>query len=708
MTRVLTTLSACVLALATGCAAHKPASSTMSSSTKPAPAPEGRGASAVTPTPAPSVTRAELADTVKAALDPKTDPCTDFYRYACGGWLDSQTIPADQSAWSRGFSVIAERNRIVLREILEDAAKNPGASPDNAKLGAFWSSCMDEAAAETAGAAPLKPRLESIARVNDTVSVMRESGRMYREGSDTLFTLFVDADQKDPDYNILQIYQGGTGLPDRDYYLENDPDKTRVREAYRTYISGILQLAGDAPDAARRSADAIIAFETELAKVSWPVEELRDTERTYNKLNLAGLQKLTPALSWDAFWAGAGHSEIKAINVATPSFFEGLGPAVSKAPLSTLRDYLRFHYVSDMAPYLSKAFVDKRFEFRQALTGQAEIEPRWKRCTNAANDSLGDMLGKSFVERTFPGDSKKIALQTITDIEAGFAANLPSLTWMDDETRARALDKMKAIRNKVGYPDKWIDYSAYQVRPGDWFGNSVRSNEFQFDREAKKVNYPVDRDEWGLTPPEVNAYYNPGGNEMAFPAGILQAPFFSRDFPPAMNYGGIGLAMGHELTHGFDDEGRKYDKNGKLTDWWSPEVSAKFDEQAACIEKQYSAYEVQPGIFVNGKLTLGENIADNGGIKQAFRAWRDHVARAGDEPQLIAGMGNDKLFFIAYAQSWCQLTRPEYEQLLTQVDPHSQPRARINGPLANFPEFSKSFGCAEGTKMHPANPCTVW
>ncbi len=695
------------LFFAAGCMAHKPADTGMTASSKPAPASGDRAASAASPSGS-RLSRDEIAASVKAAMDPDANPCEDFYQYACGGWVDTTTIPPDRPRWERGFTEIDERNRAILRETLEAAASNPGSDSDRKKLGDFYASCMNEEAIERAGAAPLKPALDEILKVADLQSFMGVSGSLYRQGVPSIFQVFVDSDQKDPDTNIAQVYQGGMGLPDRDYYLKEDADKVKIRQAYRDHVKALLVLLGDAPAAAAKSAESIMVFETGLAKVAWSQTEMRDADKTYHKIDLAGLQGLTPHLSWGAFLRGAGQPGVTQINVATPSFFEGADAHIAATSPAVLRDWMRARLVNDAAPSLSKAFVDQNFRFTQAITGQKELPVRWKRCVTAADGSLGELLGKSYVDRAFGGDSKKIALALITDVESSFAANLAGLDWMDDETRGRALEKMKMVQNKIGYPDKWRDYSSLEVRRDDWFGNTVRAAAFEWNREAGKVGKPVDKTEWGMTPPTVNAYYNAGGNEMVFPAGIMQPPFFHRDFPAPMNYGGMGLVMGHELTHGFDDEGRKFDGHGVLTDWWNPTVVGSFEKAASCIEKQYSEREVLPGLHVNGELTLGENIADNGGVKQAWGGWKSLEAAGKAPSPLLSGITNDQLFFIGFAQTWCSKRSPEIQRLFAQVDPHSPPELRVNIPLLNFPQFAKTFHCVAGAKMNPANRCEVW
>jgi predicted metalloendopeptidase len=660
-------------------------------------------APAAAPAPAKSV-----AEVVKAAMDPKADPCNDFYRYACGGWIDTTKLPGDQVRWGRGFSEIAERNRTVNHDILEDAVKNPGTDPDRQKLAYLYGSCMDEAAIEAAGTKPIESWMKDAAKVKDAKSAMEQAGKFHASTIPGFFRVGVEADFKNPGINIAQIFQGGLGLPDRDYYLKDD--KAELRTKYVAHIAKMFELYGDPADKAKESADKILAFETELAKVSKPRAELRDPNATYNKLDIGGLKQLTPKLDWDGYFKATGHPEITQINVGTPDYLKGLEATLSSADAATLQAYMRWQVLRDAAPMLPKAFDQQNFEFfGKTLQGQKEQQARWKRCVANTDGALGEILGQEFIKKQFAGDSKKVARDMIEGIQTAFANNLPHLAWMDDTTRTRALGKKGAIVNKVGYPDKWRDYSTLKLKKGDFAGNMLAAAKFEYEREAAKVGKPVDRTEWGMTPPTVNAYYNPLNNEMVFPAGILQPPFFSKDFPAAMNYGGMGMVMGHELTHGFDDEGRKFDAQGRLTEWWEPSVSEKFETRAQCIDDQYSSYEVQPGLHLNGKLTLGENIADNGGIKQAYNAYKAYeAAHAGSDKPAVEGLTNDQLLFVGFAQTWCSLATPQIEQMLVTVDPHSPPKFRVNGPLSNYNEFWEAFSCAEGTSMHPAKPCEVW
>ncbi len=659
--------------------------------------------------PATGATKA-VADGVLASMDLQADPCTDFYRYACGGWLDTTKLPGDQSRWGRGFAEIAERNRLALRDILEAASKDPGQDPALAKLGTFYGACMDETKTDAARAKPLKPLLEEIEKVKNAGTLMVAAGKLHVRGVPAVFGSAVVPDFKNPDLNIAYLTQGGLGLPDRDYYLKEDDKSKQIRADYLAHVAKMFQLLGEKDDQAKKHAADLFALETDLAKASRPRVELRDPNKTYNKLDIGGLEKLTPGLDWNAYLVATGYPGVKDINVAVPEFFQAMEKVVGTATPETLRAYLRWHLVRSTAQILSKDFADESFAFfGQKLSGQKEQKARWKRCVEATDNALGELLGKKFVEKHFPGDSKAIALDLIGRIESAFESNLTNLAWMDDATRTRAASKKEAVKNKIGYPDRWRDYSRLEVKKGDYFASVMNARKFDFDFEASKIGKPVDRTEWGMTPPTVNAYYNPLQNEMVFPAGILQPPFFDRSFPMAMNFGGIGMVMGHELTHGFDDQGRKFDPTGKLTEWWEPAVSTQFEERAKCVSDLYDTYEVQPGLKLNGKLTLGENIADLGGIKQAYLAYRRWASEhSAADAASVPGLSSDQLFFVGFAQTWCSLQTPEIERMLVTVDPHSHPRFRVIGPLSNTPVFAQTFQCAEGTPMKPKEVCEVW
>ena len=657
------------------------------------------------------VARDPIGAGVIAALDTTVDPCVDFYRYACGGWLKKTQRPADKPRYGRGFGELADRNNAVLRKILEDAAAGKARGPVESKLGMFWTACMDEAAVDRAGITPLAPVLSQVTAVKDEASLMRVVGKLhanYFGGGGPLFTLFIEPDAKRPDVYVAQAQQGGTGLPDRDFYLKTDAQSKGLLTAYEQHVARMFGFLGETPDRAAAQAAKVIAFEAQLAKIALPRADLRDPDATYNLLGVAGLEGLDPKAPWKQYFEALGYPKIAGdLNITTPTYFKQLGEVVRGADVETLQAYLRWHILRVAAPALSKEIVEADFKFTSALTGAKELSPRWERCVNLANLGLGELVGQAFVKERFAGASKSVALEMIGSIETAFEAGLPALSWMDPSTRTRAIEKMKALINKIGYPERWRDYNRLKLTKKDHLANFIAGRRFLFAHEADRISKPVDKAEWHMPPAIVNAYYNPSANEMVFPAGILQPPYFSADFPMAMNFGGIGMVMGHELTHGFDDQGRKFDATGVLREWWDPSASAKFQERAQCVETLYGGIEVLPGVKLNGKLTLGENIADFGGIKAAFAGYKTWQKSKSD-PNLIQGLSSDQLFFLGFAQGWCTHETPESQRLRATIDPHSPPRERVNVPLAHFPGFWDAWQCQAGTPMHAQNACEVW
>jgi putative endopeptidase len=657
-----------------------------------------------------TLTREQIRDSVVSTMDRSADPCEDFYRYSCGGWLDATKLPADQPRWARSFSTIAERNREIVRDLLESAAKEPGpAGGERQKIGDFYAGCMDEPALAAAGAKPLAPLLALADGVSDPASLLDASGRLSLDGVSTLFGAGAVADFKNPGMNLYFMIQGGLGLPDRDYYLSEDPKNREILAAYERHVARMLGMIGESAEQAAANAKSVVAFETELAKASRPRAELRDRDKLYNKLDRAGLDALTPALPWSEFFDAIGRPAIRSINVAVPEFFQAVERLAKATPATTLRAYLRWQVVNQMADFLAEPFAVADYEFYdKTISGQAEIQPRWKRCVQTTNEQLGEAVGKLYVERHFAGDSKAVALEMIGDIERAFEANLPNLTWMDDVTRERAKEKAHKVADKIGYPDVWRDYSKVTVRRGDYFGSVASAQRFEIERDLDKVEKPVDRTEWLINAHTVNAYYLSTQNEIAFPAGILQPPFFHKDHPAAMNYGAIGAVIGHELTHGFDDQGRKSDGDGVLQEWWQPEVSKKFEAVAQCVDDQFSSFEVEPGVKVNGKLTLGENIADLGGLKEAYDAYQAWEVRHGEPEPLVPGLTPEQLLFVSFGQVWCTVATPEYLRRQVTTDSHSPGMFRAIGAPRNSQAFREAFGCKEGDRMVAAPTCTVW
>ncbi|MEO8275239.1 MAG: M13 family metallopeptidase [Thermoanaerobaculia bacterium] len=650
----------------------------------------------------------DISLSVERSLDRTVDPCVDFYRFACGGWLDSVKLPADETQWGRSFSVIHERNRELLQGLIEGAAKDPGTDPDRRKVGDFYASCMDEAAVEKAGLAAVQPWFLKIDAAKDRDSLFALAGEIQAIGAGPFLAIETFADLKDPGTMVAHFEQGGLGLPERAFYLSPDAQKKELRAAYVKHVGRMLEFSGLEAAEANRQAAAILKFETGLATASRTIEKMRDVAELHHRLNAAGLEKLAPKLPWQRFFAGIGRPDLEAINVQTPEFFPALQKEIARTPVPTLQAYLRFEVLSATAGLLTKEVYAESFDFfGRKLSGQQEPQPRWKRCIAATEQAMGDAIGKLYIQERFAGNSKELATAMIGQIADAFAASLPSLAWMDEPTRQAALVKRGTLAWKIGYPDPARDFTRLAIVRGNHFSNAIASRQFETARQLAEVGKPVDRREWGMNAQTVNASYNPLENAFTYPAGILQPPFFHKDYPLAMNLGGMGFVMGHELTHGFDDQGSKFDSKGVLTDWWTPVSVKGFEERTSCIDKQYSAYEVAPGVHVSGKLTLGENIADNGGLKQAWNVLQSRQKERGEGPT-VAGFTEDQLFFVAAAQTWCTQATPESDRLQVETDPHSPSKFRVMGPMINHPGFAGAFSCKPGTPMNPPNKCEVW
>ena len=657
----------------------------------------------------PEAVRAEFAASVQAAMKPSVDPCDDFYQYACGGWLDATELPADRSRMTRSFTEIDERNKELLKQILDDAAAGASTEPAWQKVGTYYRTCLDEAAIDAAGVAPVKPWLDVAASVTDLRSLATATGRLQAQGVDVLFGGAVWADLKNPDVNILNVGQGGLGLPDRDYYLDESAEKVELRSSYLAHIGRSLSLAGFAADAADHMAHDVLAFETRLAEIAFPRDQLRDPTAIYHKVDRAGLQALMPSFPLDAFFEAAGAPGVVDINVEKTEYFAALEKVLTSTDAEVFRSYLTYRALALAASDLDTAMVDEHFAFYgRTLNGQKENEARWKRCAEQVDVHLGDLLGQAYVDRAFAGDSKAIALDMIQRVEASFEAGLTDLAWMDDSTRGRAKEKARAITNKIGYPDAWKSYDDLTLVDGRHFENAAAARGRSIREQMDKIGKPVDPAEWFMTASTVNAYYNPTENEIVFPAGIMQPPMFHRSFPAAANFGAMGLVMGHEISHGFDDSGRQFTADGRLEDWWEATAAEGFEAKAECVVDAYSAFEALPGLKVNGELTLGENIADIGGARFAFRAYRDWVAANGAEPP-VAELSGEKLFFVSFAQVWCSESSAEATERMVRTDPHSPGEFRVNGTLQHTPEFHEVFECPVGSGMHPSDDvCVVW
>ncbi len=635
-------------------------------------------------------------------------PCDDFYAFACGGWMKKTEIPADRSSTSRGFVAIVERNEQLMRDILERAAAGKLKGDDAKRLGDHYRTCMDERGLDGTLAA-LKASSRSFTGIKDGRTLARAVAKLHEQGDDALFRASATQDLKDSSLVVLDLAEGGLGMPDRDYYVVDDDKKARVRSRYLTHIEKMLVLAGDKPVVAQQKRDLIFALEKRLAEVTRTNVERRDVEKSFHRLERAGLKKAAAAFDWDGYLKAIGLPKVDTINVQHPPFFAVFDALLKDTTPETWAAYLHWVQLRGAVIALPKAMQDERFAYEsEALTGAKVDRPRWKKCVALADAQLGHALGRHFVEEHFGADGKARTLAMVQAVEAAFEKNLDTLAWMDDATRAEAKAKAASMRNKIGYPDVWRDYGKYKTSSMSFYDNLVAGAVFETARNLAKVGKPVDQNEWYMTPPTVNAYNDPQMNEIVFPAGILQPPFFNKDAPDAVNFGAMGMVVGHEITHGFDDEGRKLDKAGNLRDWWSTDSAERFEKKSACVVQQFDESVALEDIRVNGRLTLGENTADLGGLKvalAAMRAWlKDHPAPSSSAVTYTP----EQLFFLGYAQSWCSKYRPENARLRAQTDPHAPPFLRVNNPLKNLGAFSDAFGCKKGDAMVRHERCEIW
>ena len=629
----------------------------------------------------------------RSNLDTTCAPCRDFFQFANGGWLARTEIPGEFPSWG-SFSELYVHNLDVLHGVLDGAARDTTATPETNrhKLGVFYGTCVDSAGAETGRIQPLQVELDRIAHVSSVADVQAEVARLQRAGLDALFTFTADQDAKHSSQMIAEASQGGLGLPDRDYYTKTDSASQRIQREYVAHVARTMELTGATIAEARSAAERVMTIESALAAASMTLVERRDPNAIYHKLTVAELGTLAPGFTWREYFGQIGASPIADLNVQQPGFFQAASALLVRTPIADWRWYLRWHLVDGASPWLSSAFANESFHFLQLLTGVKQQQPRWRRCIEATDHFIGEALGQAYVERAFSPEAKRRVLEMVHNLEAVMDARLHHLEWMSDATRRQALAKLATYVNKMGYPDRWRDYSTLTVEPGAFVANVRRAAEFETRRQLAKIGKPVDRGEWVMTPPTVNAYYEPKLNEIVFPAGILQPPFFSPEADEGINYGGMGAVIGHELTHGFDDEGRQYDADGNLRDWWTKADADRFTAQAQLVVDQFSKLVAVDTLRVNGRLTLGENLADLNGLRLAYAAFQRAL---GGQPQapLVEGFTPEQRFFLGWAQIWREKDRDEFARLLVTVDPHSPPRWRVNGPLSDIREFAAAFGC---------------
>ncbi len=646
-------------------------------------------------------------------MDTSVKPQDDFYTYANGDWLKKTPIPPEESRWG-SFNQLIEKNTEAMRLAAEKASKAPAKgkqAPEVQKVGDYYASGMDEKAIEAAKATPLADEFKLIDAMKDRGDVLKEIAHLHNLGVRAFFLFTSGQDDKNSTMVIGQAYQGGLGMPDRDYYTKEDDAMKEKREQYVAHVTKMLTLAGQPEAAAAEQARKILAFETSLAVPARPRVELRDPQKNYNKMKQAELQALMPEWKWADYFKEIKLTAPGDINVGQPDFFKAAGQLFANTSIDDWKIYLRWHLIHAAASELSSEFVNEDFQFfGNAMTGAKQLKPRWKRVVTSTDQALGEALGKLYVADNFPPESKARMIELVKNIREAMADSIKSRDWMDEATKQEALKKLAAFSVKIGYPDKWRDYSALKIDKGPFVLNSARASAFEVARELKKIGKPVDRNEWGMTPPTVNAYYNPNMNEIVFPAGILQPPFFNAKADDAINYGGIGAVIAHEISHGFDDQGRQFDATGNLRDWWTPESAAKYKERADKIVKQYAEYEPLPGLHINGELTLGENIADDGGVKLAFAALQKALAKKGGTPEKIDGFTPEQRFFLGWAQVWRANIRDEALKLRLNTDSHSPTKYRCNGPLSNTPEFQKAFNLPDGSPMvRPAEKrVSIW
>ncbi|MCC2548173.1 M13 family metallopeptidase [Hymenobacter sp. BT175] len=692
----LAAVAAVGLALA-GCAASTPTTVPKTST----------GSASTTPDKAPSLNTAETSVPKGVGLnvsniDKSVQPCDNFFLYASGNWLKNNPVPASEIRWG-SFNELADKNNAIMRSILDEAAANRNAAKGtNAqKVGDYYASAMDTASIEAAGLKYLKPELDRIAAIKTADNLQTNIARQLQLQTGSFFSTYVGQDDKISTQYAVNLNQGGLSLPDRDYYLKDDARSKNIRAAYMTYLTNTFKMLGESEATAAKSASTVMRIETRLAKASRSRVDLRNPQLNYNKMTMAEVQKRYPNLAPQHILTDLKLKGVKEVIVGQPDFFKELNTMLKAEPMADLKTYMRWHTATSFTSALPKAFGDEAFRFSQVLTGAKKQQPRWKRMLRATDNALGEAFGQLYVDKAFKPEAKQKAMEMVNNIKAAFAEHIQQNDWMSAATKAEAMKKLNAFTVKIGYPDQWKDYSALSISRDSYLQNVINSRIWEMQDNLNKFGKPIDRKEWGMTPPTVNAYYNPPMNEIVFPAGIMQPPFFDPNADDAVNYGGMGAVIGHEITHGFDDQGRQYDAEGNLRDWWTKEDAEKFDQRADIVGKQFDAFTPLDSVHVNGKLTMGENLADLGGLSIAYTALQKQLQKQyGNGPRpMYDGLTPEQRFFLAYAQIWRTNARPEYLRQQVQTDPHSPAQFRTNGPLQNMPQFYEAFGCKEDAQM---------
>jgi endothelin-converting enzyme/putative endopeptidase len=642
----------------------------------------------------------------KAAMNMSVNPCVDFYQYACGNWIANNPLPADRSRFGR-FAELQEHNERILLDIIQGAAAaKTNRSPVEQKIGDAYASCMDTATIDKKGIEPIRPELQQIQAVATRTDVAAEIAHLHRDGVGVVFSFGSRPDAKDSTRTIANLGQGGLALPDRDYYLKTDAKSVEIRKRYVAHIAKMFQLAGDTDAAAAQKAQTVLDFETVIANASADRVSLRDPNKTYHIMPRQDLATLAPRMDWDVYFKEIGAPAFDTLNVSQPDFVKQIGASLPSQPIEAWQAYFEFHLLHSRAARLPEALENEDFDFWQrTLTGVPQPRPRQIRCVQAVDRGLGDLLGQKYVELTFGADAKAQITKLVDNLEKAMGQDIRNLTWMSEETKKAAIAKLDAITNNVGSPKKWRDYGAVTIARDDFYGNFNRITDVLYQRQIDKIGKPTDKTEWTMTTPTVNAFYSPQNNSINFPAGILQTPFFDAKRDMAVNYGGVGAVIGHEMTHGFDDQGRKFDGDGNLRDWWTAKDGAEFEKRAACIADEYSGFTSVDDVKLNGRLTLGENSADNGGLRIAYMALENALQGKHDK---IDGLTPEQRFFVGFAQVWCENMRPEEARTRAMTDPHSPGRFRVDGTLVNMPEFQQAYSCKPDQPMVHVNSCRVW